>query len=318
MVKDAGATTIMALAAVCVAVAVVRPRLTRDGTGFNLTTTPMDAPALGMAELSANQRAFFEDNGYLVIKGALPASVVREIDAAVDEIHAQERAEGRLRDDGKLDLRNCIVRHEAFFRLLDWPATAPLAWGLLNWNIQLNTSHLIVLPSGPEPAPDEKRRVGLHRDGGTSYAEMQEPHPRILLKIAYAISDQSHPSCGATILVPGSNRLSGRPAVDPETGWPYGAVSMNVNAGDAFIFEQRTWHAIGRNWSGTARKTIFVGYAYRWVKPMDYVVMPEALLARCNPIQRQLLGAVSDPLSYYLPADDDVPLKALVEGNRTH
>jgi hypothetical protein len=51
---------------------------------------------------------------------------------------------------------------------------------------------------------------------------------------------------------------------------------------------------------------------------MDYVVMPEALFARCNPIQRQLLGAVSDPLSYYLPAEADVPLKALVEGNPKH
>ena len=88
---------------------------------------------------------------------------------------------------------------------------------------------------------------------------------------------------------------------------------MNVNAGDAFIFEQRTWHGIGRNWSGTARKTIFVGYAYRWIKPMDYITMPEAMIARCNPVQRQLLGAVSDPLSYYLPAAADVPLKALVE-----
>ena len=126
-----------------------------------------------------------------------------------------------------------------------------------------------MLPTGPEPSADEQRRPGFHRDGGTSYAEMQEPHPRILLKIAYAISDQSDPACGATVLVPGSNRLSGRPAVDPDTGLPHGAVSMNVNAGDAFVFEQRTWHAVGHNWSGSPRKTIFVGYAYRWVKPMD-------------------------------------------------
>ena len=275
----------------------------------------MNTPTPGYAELSAEQRSFFEDNGYLVIKGALPPDVVGEIDAAVHEVHARERAAGGQRADCKFELRNCIVHHEAFFRLLDWPATAPLAWGILNWNIQLNTSHLIVLPSGPEPDPDEKRHLGLHRDGGTSYAEMQEPHPRILLKIAYAISDQSDPASGATVLVPGSNRLSGRPAVDPDTGWPHGAVSMNVKAGDAFIFEQRTWHAIGRNWSGRARKTIFVGYAYRWVKPMDYVVMPEAMLSRCNPIQRQLLGAVSDPLSYYLLKESDVPLKALVERN---
>ena len=32
----------------------------------------MNAPTPGYVELSAEQRAFFEDNGYLVIKGALP------------------------------------------------------------------------------------------------------------------------------------------------------------------------------------------------------------------------------------------------------
>ena len=275
----------------------------------------MNAPTTGYVDLSDQQRTFFEDNGYLLIKEALPPDVVGEVEAAVDEVHARARAGGRLDADGRFQLRNCIVHHEAFFRLLDWPVTAPLAWGILNWNIQLNTSHLIVLPPGPEPAPHEKRRLGFHRDGGTSYAEMQEPHPRILLKIAYAISDQSDPACGATVLVPGSNRLSGRPAINPETGWPHGAVSMNVSAGDAFIFEQRTWHAVGRNWSESLRKTIFIGYAYRWVKPMDYVEMPEAMLVRCNPVQRQLLGAVSDPLSYYLPDDTDVPIKALVERN---
>ena len=143
---------------------------------------------------------------------------------------------------------------------------------------------------------------------------MQEPHPRILLKIAYAISDQSDPTTGATILVPGSNRLVGKLPVDPDTGKAFGAISMNVKAGDAFIFEQRTWHGIGHNSSEQARKTIFMGYAYRWVKPMDYLTMPEELIAKCNPIQKQLLGVVGDPLSYYLPSDEDVPLRALVEG----
>ena len=88
---------------------------------------------------------------------------------------------------------------------------------------------------------------------------------------------------------------------------------MNVKAGDAFIFEQRTWHGIGRNSSDIARKTIFMGYAYRWVKPMDYISMPENVLAKCTPIQKQLLGVVEDALSYYLPPDEDVPVKALVE-----
>jgi ectoine hydroxylase len=262
--------------------------------------------------LSTEQRNFIENNGYLVIPNALPPDVVAEIDAAIDEIYERDAAAGRLEKGGRLNMRNCIAEHDAFLQLLDWHKTAPLAWGVLNWNIQMITSQLIVLPSGDEPPLEVKNRIGLHRDGGTSHREMQEPHPRILLKIAYAISDQTDPASGATVLVPGSNRLTGRPAIDPDTGWARGAISMNIKAGDAFLFEQRTWHGIGHNWSGKPRKTIFVGYAYRWVKPMDYILMPDELVAKCNPIQKQLLGAVSDPLSYYLPKDVDVPLKALI------
>ena len=82
---------------------------------------------------------------------------------------------------------------------------------------------------------------------------------------------------------------------------------------DAAFFEQRTFHSIGYNWSEFARKTLFVGYAYRWVKPMDYVQMPNRLIARANPVQRQLLGDVSDALSHYIPRDEDVPLKAMMQ-----
>ena len=114
------------------------------------------------------------------------------------------------------------------------------------------------------------------------------------------------------MLVPGSNRLNGRPPIDPDTGHPRGAIQMQVRAGDAFIFEQRTYHSIGKNWSGSSRKTVFMGYAYRWVKPMDYIAMPDRLIRQCNTVQRQLLGAVSHPLSYYIPKDEDVPITELV------
>lgn len=264
--------------------------------------------------LSSKQKEFVDNNGYLLIKNALPPDVVAEIDAGVDEVFEEQSAAGNLDPDGKLNLRNCITHHDAFLQLLDWHKSFPYACGVLNWNIQMITSHLIVLPSKEEPEDKFKHHTGLHRDGGTSYREMQEPHPRILLKIAYAISDQSDPSSGATVLVPGSNRLTGTPARDPETGMARGAIAMNVNAGDAFLFEQRTFHGIGKNWSGFPRKTIFMGYAYRWIKPMDYIQMPDELVAKCNPIQKQLLGVVDDPMSFYIPQDKDVPLKSVVNG----
>ena len=37
---------------------------------------------------------------------------------------------------------------------------------------------------------------------------------------------------------------------------------------------------------------------------------PPDLLARCDPIQRQLLGDVKSVLGFYLPTDEDVPLRA--------
>ena len=263
------------------------------------------------AAFTPEDKEFVENNGYLLIKNALPPNVVAEIDAAVDEVYAKEEAAGRLEAGGKLNLRNCIVHHEAFLQLLDWQKTVPLAYGVLNWNVQMITSHLIMLPSQDEPPDEVKNRIGLHRDGGTSHGEMQEPHPRIMLKIAYAINDQSDPASGATVLVPGSNRLTGKPALDPNTGWARGAISMNVNA------EMRSSL---NNAHGTASDTTglacpakhFMGYAYRWVKPMDYITMPDELVAKCNPVQKQLVGVVSDPLSYYLPKDQDVPLRTLL------
>ena len=69
----------------------------------------MNVPTSDYAELSAEQRAFFDDNGYLVIKGALPPDVVAEMEAAADEVLAREPAAAMLHDDGKFELRNCIV-----------------------------------------------------------------------------------------------------------------------------------------------------------------------------------------------------------------
>ena len=109
---------------------------------------------------SGTDRSSSKTNGYLVIENALEPDVVAEMDAAIDELHEREEKAERLEADGRLNMRNCITEHDAFFQLLDWPKTAPLAWGILNWNIQLITSHLLVLPSKEEPPPKVKDRIG--------------------------------------------------------------------------------------------------------------------------------------------------------------
>ena len=52
----------------------------------------------------------------------------------------------------------------------------------------------------------------------------------------------------------------------------------SVSPGDVLLFENRTWHAGGVNTSGRTRKCVMMQYAYRWVKPIDYVEHPPSLM----------------------------------------
>ena len=47
-----------------------------------------------------------------------------------------------------------------------------------------------------------------------------------------------------------------------------------------------------------------------WGFTIDYDTMPQAILDKCTPIGRQLLGAKASHLGYYVPQEADVPLKA--------
>jgi ectoine hydroxylase-related dioxygenase (phytanoyl-CoA dioxygenase family) len=142
---------------------------------------------------------------------------------------------------------------------------------------------------------------------------MTEPHPRLFLKVAYFLTDLSETGRGSIRFVPGSNRLMGRPAQGEGEIDPYGAVEVRCKPGTAVFFEQRTWHAVGPNLSDLTRKALFFGYGFRWLQPMDYVEMPERLIERADPIQRQLLGRISHNTGFYLPREEDIPLKRWTE-----
>ena len=74
-----------------------------------------------------------------------------------------------------------------------------------------------------------------------------------------------------------------------------------------------------------------MGYHYRWLRPTDYMQQESELIARSNPVRRQLLGALpsgGDPMGtdsafhpesqYWLTQNsDDVPLKGWAEERGT-
>lgn len=262
--------------------------------------------------LSDQQRLEFEQNGYLIIPNALTAPMLERVTAAVDRLYTEGVAANGLNKAGAFELRNAVARDDAILDLVDWPATVPLALQFLGWDVQLDTSHIIVRPPQPINTALNFKALGWHRDGGIATQELPEPLPRLRLKICYVLSDLSLPGRGNTRFVPGSHRLLGAPARLEGDIDPAGAREILAAPGDAIIFENRLFHAVGPNLSNIVRQTIFMGYCYRWLRPLDYVVQPSTLKAKVldDPIRWQLLGFWNSDMAFSLPKDEDVPLRA--------
>ena len=120
---------------------------------------------MDFTQLGSQQRDDFERDGFLILPGALPREMVERLLVVADRLHAEGmRAEG-LNERGFWQIRNCLPEDDVFLELLDWPATVPLIVQLLNHNIQLITSHLVIRPPIPR---DGIRRTAAPAGIGTA------------------------------------------------------------------------------------------------------------------------------------------------------
>ena len=260
--------------------------------------------------LAPQQRLAFQRDGFLVIPDAIPLDFVDRLLTVVDRLFQEGLAKEGLNDRHFWQLRNCLPRDDLLLELVDWYRTVPLVVQLLNHNIQLITSHLIVRPQNPAGTSPDYKQAGWHRDGGTAPSDLGAAQPRMFIKVGYWLTDLSEKGRGAIRFIRGSNHWPGRPPDQSEGRDPEGAVEIQATPGSAILFENRTLHAVGPNLSSIPRKSLFFGYGYRWLRPMDYHRMPSPLLEKCDPIRRQLLGTSTSAMGFQLPEDEDVPLRS--------
>jgi ectoine hydroxylase len=253
----------------------------------------------------------FNDEGYLIVEDALTPCLLGRLNEVVDGIEKRERVTNGLGPHDMVTKFRTVVEDDTFLDLLDNPKTFPLLWDILGWNIQLYISHLIVYP--PEQMGGEIRKGGWHQDGGRPVPEMERPHPRLSLKISYWLSDVTTPENGAMEIIPGSHKLDTKPE-GCDTG--VGVMPVCVKAGSAVLFDRRMWHRRGINTSDITRRVLFFGYSYRWLRGLDYNNLPEEVLAKCDPIRRQLLGDGVDVKGWWQPTEADVPLKGWLRDHR--
>lgn len=258
----------------------------------------------------------FNDTGYLVVEDAISPEMTDALEKIADRIDTEERAKNGLGPHKLLSKFRTVIEDDLLLELLDNKKVFPLLWDILGWNIQLYISHLIMYPPEPPDAERIRKGAGWHQDGGRPIPEMERPHPRLSLKVSYWLSDVMHRDNGAMRLIPGSHKLDKIPSrSDPESD-PDGAMDLLVKRGTAVLFDRRMWHSRGRNYSDVTRKVLFMGYSYRWLRGLDYNLMPEEILEKCDPIRRQLLGDGVDIKGWWQPTDADVPLKTWIAEHR--
>ncbi len=250
----------------------------------------------------------FERDGFLHIRRALTGDALRRVREAVDRLDDFERQRLDLAPGDMMSRFSAVRFDPAFLELVDYARTLPTVWGVLGWNIQLYISHLVVYP--PEGwGGTQCREPVWHQDSGRPVLELERPAPRLSVKVAFWLTDTRDADRGGMELIPGSHRLDAPPARADHPEWD-GRVRLAMRPGDVTIFDRRIWHRHGSNTSETVRKSLFLGYSYRWLRPLDYQRMPKKLLKRCDPVLRQLLGDGSTEVGWYQPQPEDAPLRS--------
>lgn len=258
----------------------------------------------------------FNDTGYLIVEDAISPEMVEALEDVADRLDTEERAKTGLAPHKLLSKFRTVIEDDILLELLDNKKVFPLLWDILGWNIQLYISHLIMYP--PEPPETERvtKAAHWHQDGGRPVPEMERPHPRLSLKVSYWLTDVAHRDNGAMRLIPGSHKLDTLPPRSDPDDDPEGAMDLLVKRGTAVLFDRRMWHSRGWNFSDLTRKVLFMGYSYRWLRGLDYNLMPPELLEKCDPIRRQLLGDGVNIKGWWQPTDADVPLKTWIAEHR--
>eukprot|EP01052_Picozoa_sp_SAG31_P030807 SAG31_NODE_3196_length_4567_cov_4.393465_1_plen_142_part_00 len=89
------------------------------------------------------QLEFFLEEGYLIVPNALPPAMLSRVLDATNRVADEERAKAGKQSSDMVAAFRAISRDDAFLDLLDLPATFPLLWDILGWNIQVRSYFLV-------------------------------------------------------------------------------------------------------------------------------------------------------------------------------
>ena len=233
----------------------------------------------------------FEANGFLVVRQALGPDELAGVQAAAQKAEAEWRA-----DTSRLGMRTEVLEQvqapieydDRLLALLWQPKVFPIVRALLGDDVSMiDNDYFITPPRTP------RTHAGWHHDVGL--AGVYHPRSVMMVKVFYLLSDVDANS-GGTAMVPGSHRFPMDfkfPDVKDPREMP-GAVQMTGKAGDAYLFNGRTYHCAVNNDSDRPRRVLIYNYGHFYMKVWQGYEPSERLIreakASGDPVRMQLLG----------------------------
>ena len=232
-------------------------------------------------------------DGFTIVPSAYPAEELDDVIAAMEEVYERERpiAErfGEQSDNHRV-VRNIIGKHQLFETFYS-KAERVLAVcrAVLGEDMVLyDTTARSIQPSGGR---DRRHGFQVHVDRGEFTVEPFKgaAHVVVALNVVWALVDFSAEN-GATTLWPGTHVSLEVP--DDAAGDDPGAVTAEMPAGSAVLWDAALWHATGLNHSDHARHSVLGFFQRQWVKGVidNERILPPELRARLTPDTRALLG----------------------------
>ena len=253
---------------------------------------------------TAQERALFEEQGYLVVPEFLDAEhtalLVERLRATIARRRAgrgtpMQNAATRI-DGDDTRIFHILDDDVAFLDLLDLPALQPYIHALLAETFHFHASDAIWEEElKPEGGP------GWHMDGHDAGYRSLRPHiPHLQFKVGYYLSDMRAPDQGNLVLVPGSHRLAAEPPPAYVTGFDTfpGAVQICGGPGTMVCFHNAVWHTRGPHTRESGRRVLlYMAYERPWmVGNNEHWRYPPSFYAGLSPARRALFhGFVFDP-----------------------
>lgn len=233
------------------------------------------APA---ADVEAAKRRLDED-GYVLIEGALDPETLARVRGRLTEQAALEDAEGWANryDANSQAVLNLLSKGEMFAELAELPTVLPLLEHLLGPEALLSSITANIL------GPGTKAQV-IHAD------QRMVPAPWIdvwVANVAWILDDFTETN-GATMIVPGSHVHGSNPNPDdPPTGVP-----VIAPEGTAMVFDGRLWHGAGENRSDKRRHVIFAYYCAPFLRQQEnlFLGLDREVVEAASPRLKTLLG----------------------------